>query len=230
MSKSLKVEWNKINKKIEFPKSFEDLINTSTKWINYDTEALELIFKDAKSDLIISDESSFKQYQNIVVGTGKVIAQTREKQIKEENINNNIQNQIIDNINQINSININEDLDISQLKDDIKKIVSQNTKIIKEKLMTEIINKIKTQSNINKPNQQLTIHEGIACSQCNKCPIKGKRYKCIKCKDINLCEECENKKQHDIYHILLQISNPINDDILNNIAIPILIININGTI
>ena len=63
-------------------------------------------------------------------------------------------------------------------------------------------------SNINKCK---TKHEGIKCNNCYKCPIVGYRYKCSKCTDFNLCEDCEEKNYESNAHphIFLKIRNHI---------------------
>ena len=45
-----------------------------------------------------------------------------------------------------------------------------------------------------------TIHEGVKCFQCLKSPIVGIRYKCINCKNYNLCENCEDKNSESGTH------------------------------
>lgn len=58
-----------------------------------------------------------------------------------------------------------------------------------------------------------TIHTGVFCNVCNKQSIQGFRYKCLFCKDFDLCEDCESKSNlHDITHPLIKIrdSNTFN--------------------
>ncbi|OUM52267.1 hypothetical protein BVG19_g1440 [[Candida] boidinii] len=38
-----------------------------------------------------------------------------------------------------------------------------------------------------------TIHSGIRCDGCNTDPIIGLRFKCFKCYDLDLCEDCHSK-------------------------------------
>ena len=57
-------------------------------------------------------------------------------------------------------------------------------------IMTEISNsRINGQSQIMKST--FLVHQGIKCEKCQKMPIIGHRYKCPKCLNYNLCEECE---------------------------------------
>ena len=42
-----------------------------------------------------------------------------------------------------------------------------------------------------------TIHNGITCNYCKKCPIVGYRYKCMECPDYNLCQVCEKAVEHE---------------------------------
>ena len=72
----------------------------------------------------------------------------------------------------------------------------------KSLIMTEISNsKINAASQII--NSTLLIHQGIKCEKCQKSPIIGHRYKCPKCLNYNLCEECEllNSEVHFHPHL-----------------------------
>jgi len=55
-------------------------------------------------------------------------------------------------------------------------------------------------------------HTGIRCSGCRKNGIIGNRYKCLECKDFNLCSKCENAgvepRSHSVNHNTLMIKVP----------------------
>jgi hypothetical protein len=73
-------------------------------------------------------------------------------------------------------------------------------------IQTTILNEIK---DIKKTyNSNLYCHQGIFCNNCKKQSIIGNRYKCLICKDYDLCEECESANvSHDPYHIFIKIKN-----------------------
>ena len=52
----------------------------------------------------------------------------------------------------------------------------------------------------NKILQRFTIpevvHQGLTCNGCNMTPIKGFRYFCLSCPNLNLCEICGESKSH----------------------------------
>jgi next-to-BRCA1 protein 1 len=50
-------------------------------------------------------------------------------------------------------------------------------------------------------NGLLTIHDGIFCNNC-QLPVIGKRYKCIFCKDYDLCEICEKSGVHEEHSLI----------------------------
>jgi len=56
------------------------------------------------------------------------------------------------------------------------------------------------------------IHTGIRCSGCRKNGIAGIRYKCLECKDFNLCSKCEDAgvepRGHSVNHNTLMIKVP----------------------
>ncbi|KAI9502972.1 hypothetical protein BX070DRAFT_175381, partial [Coemansia spiralis] len=59
---------------------------------------------------------------------------------------------------------------------------------------------------------------GVTCDKCNESPIRGVRYKCAQCPDIDLCESCEAHGAHQ-RHLMFKISVPL-PPLMNN-KIPI---------
>lgn len=61
------------------------------------------------------------------------------------------------------------------------------------------------------PGQAVTknIHIGVFCNGCMKNNIAGVRYKCLVCKDFDLCEDCEAKAVpvHDSTHVFIKIKD-----------------------
>ena len=60
------------------------------------------------------------------------------------------------------------------------------------------------------------IHNGIKCSLCQKFPLVGIRYKCLQCKDYNLCEECEKTQGLNHGHLLLKLRNNNQINMIGN--------------
>ena len=66
-------------------------------------------------------------------------------------------------------------------------------------IMTEISNsKIQVTSQIF--NSSICFHHGIKCEKCQNMPIIGHRYKCPKCLNYNLCQDCEEKNSEINFH------------------------------
>lgn len=59
------------------------------------------------------------------------------------------------------------------------------------------------------PEDNLVVHRGITCDGCDKCPIRGVRYKSTTRADFDLCEDCE--KDHDPADPLIKIKLPLED-------------------
>ena len=60
-------------------------------------------------------------------------------------------------------------------------------------------------------------HPDIICNNCDAKPIMGIRYKCLNCKNYDLCSICEvifmrRYDVHDPTHIFAKIVNPIDDN------------------
>ena len=60
------------------------------------------------------------------------------------------------------------------------------------------------------------IHHGIKCDLCQKFPIVGIRYKCLKCKSYNLCEDCEKKEGMNHGHLLLKLRDNRQINLIGN--------------
>ena len=73
---------------------------------------------------------------------------------------------------------------------------------INYQILQEISNsKMKiNQQRSNVMNSSLMIHNGIKCERCQKLPIMGHRYKCPRCLNYNLCEECEQLNSEIEFH------------------------------
>lgn len=41
-------------------------------------------------------------------------------------------------------------------------------------------------------------HEGVSCDACLKSNFKGRRYKCLRCYDYDLCANCYEGKLHSV--------------------------------
>ena len=72
-----------------------------------------------------------------------------------------------------------------------------NSKILSE--ISESKLRINQQSK-NIMNSSLMLHQGIKCEKCQTLPIIGHRYKCPKCLNYNLCEECEQLNSEIEFH------------------------------
>ncbi|KAJ2547419.1 hypothetical protein GGH95_006634, partial [Coemansia sp. RSA 1836] len=49
------------------------------------------------------------------------------------------------------------------------------------------------------------VHRGTACSSCQESPIRGARFRCAQCVDVDVCERCEAHDAHR-HHALLKMS------------------------
>ena len=149
-----------------------------------------------------------------------------EKNINKSNDENNMNNTNENNFeNELDSVN-------SKIKDSITLLVKEKMKKFEYELIDEIYknvslnsSKLIEQSKITSSlsiittnnSNNLATHNNIKCSICKEI-IKGELFKCSKCKDFNLCSNCEEFNEHDESHIFIKIRNPKDDKIeLNEI-------------
>ncbi|MCJ1265950.1 hypothetical protein MMC22_005832 [Lobaria immixta] len=52
------------------------------------------------------------------------------------------------------------------------------------------------------------VHRGISCNSCNTLPIRGIRYRCANCADVDLCETCESMQIHPKTHLFYKVRIP----------------------
>lgn len=52
------------------------------------------------------------------------------------------------------------------------------------------------------------VHRGISCNSCNTLPIRGIRYRCVNCADVDLCETCESMQIHPKTHLFYKVRIP----------------------
>ena len=126
----------------------------------------------------------------------------KEKKVKEEEqkkqISNQINNLISNRLDNLKEELINE----SQIK--MSEIISES----QLNLQNIIENNIISEENVEKIHS-LEEHPGIKCTKCGMSPIVGNRYCCVFCKDVNYCENCEEKNGlihgHPMYKFKLRI-------------------------
>ncbi len=93
--------------------------------------------------------------------------------------------------------NLNNDItSMNKLINQFENIENMRTKSL---IITEISN-----SKIRKPskimNSSLLIHNGVTCNRCQMNPIRGYRFKCPRCLNYNLCQECEQINSDTEFH------------------------------
>ncbi|KAJ2031836.1 hypothetical protein IWW57_000523 [Coemansia sp. S610] len=52
------------------------------------------------------------------------------------------------------------------------------------------------------------VHRSTACNSCQESPIRGVRFRCAQCADVDVCERCEAHDAHR-HHALLKICVPL---------------------
>jgi len=52
-------------------------------------------------------------------------------------------------------------------------------------------------------------HRGIRCDSCNESPIRGIRWHCLNCPDVDLCSTCELTFPHQQTHVFVKVKIPL---------------------
>ena len=85
----------------------------------------------------------------------------------------------------------------------------QNLKKNIYKISETICNQIIENIFLKKIKEEKIIHKGIICDVCGTFPIIGIRYKCLICKNFDLCEKCEKNLSNYHKHPLIKYIEPI---------------------
>ena len=120
--------------------------------------------------------------------------------------------------------NISKDI-YKSLNKEFLKVKPMTNGIFKETLNTfnNGINIIEEESMILKSSVlkslyksiNLNIHRNIKCENCNQKPIIGIRFKCLECKEYNLCDNCMSLNDEKNFHIHDSFKK-IRKEIVNN--------------
>ena len=228
MEKKLKIKLrtvengtNKATPKIEFPKTFSEVVKKAEEFIKISNPNETCQIVDEKNNKTISNQKEYEGLKSCYNDGELIKLHVTKINKKAKNENESFQaDQLENTLNNNENGSINEE-QLEKMKNDLKNIVHNNLENLENNLVETIFESIKSPLNeslIKKPKQNEIIHRGIECSFCNKKDIKGIRYKCINCENYNLCSKCESLKSHDLSHILIKIRNIIkNENELNSI-------------
>ena len=115
----------------------------------------------------------------------------------------------------------------SEILNEIKKLAN----VLTTNNTTNTTNTNTNNTNVNSSlgygyNYDQTEHKDIHCNSCSKKNINGNRYKCLFCKDYDLCQECEalnivvyNHATHTREHSMIKIKNTmVFNTMLNSVS------------
>ena len=169
--KNIEIEINKIKSKNDIQKKKEDDLQKTKR----NCEQLE---SKLRGDMAASKEN----------------IQKKLKDEFEKKLNQKMKELSLDMSNKIKNVELEnktifyKKYEQSQIK--LREKFSQISMIAKSKINN---NNNNNHNNNSKVAVCKTVHKGIKCQRCFQEPIIGYRYKCMICKDYNLCDQCEEK-------------------------------------
>lgn len=143
----------------------------------------------------------------------EVVEPTNQDQSKKQpNLLVDIQSDIDKRLAESNIKTLNECLNESavllQLKEKINTIKQQTEKMFSEMKNELVKTKRKNSGIISRDIESNYVHLYVACNNCGLNPINGKRYKCVICKNFDLCEVCEENNFHS-HHPMIRINESV---------------------
>ena len=224
----LKLKYNGVAKKSDFPADFESLEEKAKEFKPINENAQRYLFIEENTNREIRKQEDFylmsEEYQNDKIVKISINIIDKPLEISEPNFS---QSEISIRKAEDEILSINNNFEESKIEEpdekmkrEIKEIVNNKMKNLEENIAQDIFQSIKTQLSkneqniLNEKNSNKIIHI-YKCNNCGKENIEGIRYKCTNCPDYNLCEKCESNSEHIPSHVLLKIRRPIQDKNLN---------------
>ena len=224
----LKLKYNGVAKKSDFPADFESLEEKAKEFkpINENNQRYQFIEENTNREIRNQEDFNLmsEEYQNDKIVKISINIIDKPLEISEPNFS---QSEISIRKAEDEILSINNNFEESKIEEpdekmkrEIKVIVNNKMKNLEENIAQDIFQSIKTQLSkneqniLNEKNSNKIIHI-YKCNNCGKENIEGIRYKCTNCPDYNLCEKCESNSEHIPSHVLLKIRRPIQDKNLN---------------
>ena len=228
LKRILKLKYNGVAKKSDFPADFESLEEKAKEFkpINENNQRYQFIEENTNREIRNQEDFNLmsEEYQNDKIVKISINIIDKPLEISEPNFS---QSEISIRKAEDEILSINNNFEESKIEEpdekmkrEIKEIVNNKMKNLEENIAQDIFQSIKTQLSkneqniLNEKNSNKIIHI-YKCNNCGKENIEGIRYKCTNCPDYNLCEKCESNSEHIPSHILLKIRRPIQDKNLN---------------
>ena len=228
LKRILKLKYNGVAKKSDFPADFESLEEKAKEFKPINENAQRYQFIEENTNREIRNQEDFnlmsEEYQNDKIVKISINIIDKPLEISEPNFS---QSEISIRKAEDEILSINNNFEESKIEEpdekmkrEIKEIVNNKMKNLEENIAQDIFQSIKTQLSkneqniLNEKNSNKIIHI-YKCNNCGKENIEGIRYKCTNCPDYNLCEKCESNSEHIPSHVLLKIRRPIQDKNLN---------------
>ena len=228
LKRILKLKYNGVAKKSDFPADFESLEEKAKEFkpINENNQRYQFIEENTNREIRNQEDFNLmsEEYQNDKIVKISINIIDKPLEISEPNFS---QSEISIRKAEDEILSINNNFEESKIEEpdekmkrEIKEIVNNKMKNLEENIAQDIFQSIKTQLSkneqniLNEKNSNKIIHI-YKCNNCGKENIERIRYKCTNCPDYNLCEKCESNSEHIPSHVLLKIRRPIQDKNLN---------------
>ena len=210
---------NQLNEERDRIDMIEKLYSEDNKILKQKLEKITSEFNTQKQQMTENNNLIIKK--EIEKGINDYINKSKIEMQNKENEINNMKNEYDNNINKIRE-ECYEELSqhfskiYEQKMKDIYDKVMDNSKILCDQIISQnqqqfeeeekkrnqvidanIFNNAHDNFNIKPISKCKTIHNGVSCNYCKRCPIIGYRFKCMECPDYNLCQICEKVVEHE---------------------------------
>lgn len=174
-----------------------------------------------KNGAIISDEISPIKISNLANQKAKpvfeVFQQDEEERKNEFIFNEQIKKDLNLRANRAKEDSSKKNIELlnKNLTDLEKELFGKAEDLLKAQSKISLINIDNFEREKNIPLERQIMYKNckheVICNGCNVCPIKGIRYKCVICDNLNYCEKCEKEKSGNHEHPFLKLIFPLEE-------------------
>ena len=204
----LKVNHNKKVKKLKFSEElhqYDKFLDTIKDITGFATSDIQMVFVDNEGEnLSINDRLDFDYF----------LADISESKFKEIFVEEKVKAEKVVELEPV-KINIEEELNVERENDFALFEAEHFSPQIESHVFSTPIEFVETQPFLNAI--KLSAHPHVSCDVCHQIGIVGKRYKCLLCKNFDICETCESQNKHP-YHPMIRCTDDINERITEKIC------------
>ena len=204
----LKVNHSNKVKKLKFSEdlqTYDKFLDTIKEITGLALSEIKMTFIDNEKEVLpINDRLDFDYF----------LADITESKFKEIFVEGNVESEKVTELEPV-KINIEEEIKHEEEKE--VHLLQSELKAEHEECIFSSISIQKVEEEPEKIETKQRVHHHVTCDVCGTRGIVGKRYKCLLCKNFDICESCESQNKHS-QHPMIRCSDEVNDFLMEKVC------------